>query len=129
MIDPDVTIRIDRGCYQSFFFDLIDDTTRLPLNLTGYGLIATFRERGTTPLLLTTPLGDKLFSPDPAGGRVQLIIDEADTVVLPSRDLMHCVCSDTFTCFCQIDGIVSGRRYQLATIAVDNISSTSAGET
>jgi hypothetical protein len=131
MIDPDVQIQTSRGNYHSFFFDLVDEGTGLPINLTGYTLEATFRERGTSPLLLTTPQGAKLLASDPATGKIQLVINGADTLLLPSRDLTHCGCAtDTpYTCFCQIDGTVSGNRYQLITIAIDNIASTAAGGT
>jgi hypothetical protein len=129
MVDPDTFIQTSRGNYQSFFFDLVDEITGLPVNLTGYTLEATFRERGTSPLLLTTPAGAKLLTPDPFLGKIQLIINEADTLLLPSRDLTHCGCTadPPFTCFCQIDGTISGQRYQLVTIAIDNIASTAAG--
>jgi hypothetical protein len=129
MVDPDTFIQTSRGNYQSFFFDLVDDATGLPVNLTGYTLEATFRERGTGPLLLTTVTGAKLASADPPSGRIQLVINEADTLLLPSRDLSYCGCptDPQYTCFCQIDGTISGKRYQLATIAIDNISSTVVG--
>jgi hypothetical protein len=131
VIDPDVFIQTSRGNYQSFFFDLVDDITGLPVNLTGYVLEATFRERGTSPLLLTTAAGAKLLTIDPVAGKIQLIISEADTLLLPSRDLTYCGCpaDPPYTCFCQIDGTVSGNRYQLVTIGIDNISSTKSGGT
>jgi hypothetical protein len=129
VIDPDVLVQTSRGNYQSFFFDLVDELTNTPLNLTGYTVEATYRERGSGPLLLTTPVGAKLLVTDPVSGRIQLVINEADTLVLPSRDLTYTNWNSDppFTCFCQIDGTVDGNRYQLATIAIDNIASTVAG--
>ena len=131
MIDPDVSVRTSRGCHYSLFFDLVDEVTQLPVNLTGYNLVATFRERGSTALLVTTPTGPKLAITDAANGGISLVIDGADTMVLPSRDITYCGCySDLpYTCFCQIEGYVGGNKYDLITIAIDNISSTAEGET
>jgi hypothetical protein len=131
VIDPDVFIQTSRGNYQLFTFDLVDETTGIPVNLAGYTLEATFRERGTSPLLLTTTQGAKLLAANPVDGKIQLIIDEGDTLLLPSRDLTYCGCSldPPHTCFCQIDGTVFGKRYSLVTIAIDNISSTVVGGT
>jgi hypothetical protein len=129
VIDPDVFLQTSRGCYHSFFLDLVDEITGLPVSLVGYTLEATFRERGTSPLLATTASGSKLSIANPTNGNIQLVVDETDTQLIPSRDLTYCGCiSDPpYTCFCQIDGIYAGHRYSLVTIAIDNISSTSVG--
>jgi hypothetical protein len=131
VIDFDALLETSRGNYHSFFIDLVDEVTNTPVNLTGYALEATFRERGTSPLLLTIPAGAKLLVSEPADGRVQLILNEADTQVLPSRDLTYCGCETDpqYTCIAQINGTTGGRRILLATIAIDNISSTVVGGT
>jgi hypothetical protein len=92
MIDPDVLIQTSRGNYHSFFLDLVDTSTGFPVNLLGYTLIATYRERGATPLLATTIPGPKLVATNPTGGQINLVIDEGDTQLLPSRDLTYCGC-------------------------------------
>lgn len=132
MIDPDVLVQTSRGCYYPLFFDLVDEVTRLPVSLVGYNLVATYRERGKTALLATTPTGPKLAITDAVNGKISLVIDGADTRVLPSRDITYCGCLSNepqYTCFCQIDGNIGGNKYQLITIAIDNISSTAEGET
>jgi hypothetical protein len=131
VIDPDVLIQTSRGCYYPLFFDLVDEVTRLPVSLVGYNLVATYRERGKTALLATTPTGPKLAITDAVNGKFSLVIDGADTRVLPSRDITYCGCYDDlpYTCFCQVEGQIGGNKYDLITIAIDNISSTAEGET
>jgi hypothetical protein len=132
VIDLDAVVKIDRGHYQLFEIQLIDDRSMAPPNLSGWQLIATVRERGKTPLLLTlvTP---KIIAISPIEGKILIEIDEVDSLVLPSRDRTyyhahHHDCP-THTCVMQIDGITQGRRYLLATIGIDNHSSTIDGDT
>jgi hypothetical protein len=133
VIDFDALVQIDRGYYNSFQVELTDEISGNPLDLTGYTLSATFRERGSTPLLLT--LGDPdISSPtefDQASGMVTVVISEASSELLPSRDQTHCgLCLETTrTCIMQINGVINSKNYLLATIAIDNISSTLRGET
>lgn len=131
MINFDAQIQTSRGHHQSFDFALVDDETVAPVNLAGYTLEATFRERGAAPLLLTTTSPAKIFAVDPPSGVVTLVIEAADTLLLPSRDIhsVRYTGSIPYTCICQIDGLIGGRRYLLATVAIDNISSAVAGET
>ncbi len=132
MIDFDAKIQTSRGHYQSFAFDLVDEISNQPLDLANFTLDATFRERGKTPLLLTLS-SPKISSQDTSAGTVSVILDEVDSRLLPSRDRTHCH-NDEFncpahTCVMQINGTAYGRKYLLATIGIDNISSTSDGET
>jgi hypothetical protein len=132
VIDLDALVEASRGHYQSFEIQLVDDITNGPLDLTGWQLTATVRERGKTPLLLVlgTP---KIAAVLPREGKITIIIDEIDSKLLPSRDRTHyhhhhhdC---PTHTCVMQITGITQGRNYLLATIGIDNHSSTTDGET
>jgi hypothetical protein len=127
MLANDIVIPCDRGKYQTYTFELFDLVSNTPVNLTGYDLYASFRERYDTPLLLTIG-GDKVAAVDRPNGKVQLTINESDSLRIPSRDATFLNCCDTqYTCWCQIDGIYDGRRYQLVNIAIDNISSTYVG--
>ena len=130
MVEFDALIQVNRGFYNSLQFQLIDDITNTPVDFTGYTLSATFRERGSTPLLLTLTDPD-ISTPNPVSGSINVIIDEDNSKLLPSRDLTHCrPCEGiTHTCIMQIHGETGGRKYLLLTVAVDNISSTIDGET
>lgn len=130
MIEFDALIQTNRGYYNSFQFQLIDDITNTPVNLAGYTLSATFRERGSTPLLLTLTTPD-ILTPDPISGLINVIIDEDNSKLLPSRDLTHCRSCEgiVHTCIMQLHGEFELKKYLLLTVAVDNISSTIDGET
>jgi hypothetical protein len=130
MIEMDALFRVERGYYNSFQIQCIDEATRNPINLTGYDLFATFRERGATPLLLT--LSDpNVASSNRTTGLIEIIINENNSQLLPSRDQTYCGshCDSIRTCIMQIHGTTGGKTYLLATIAIDNISSTKSGET
>jgi hypothetical protein len=132
VVEFDALIQVNRGYYNSFQIGLVDETSGNPLDLTGYTLSATFRERGSTPLLLALTVPD-ISSPtaiDQSLGLITIAISEASSLLLPSRDQTHCgSCENIRTCIMQIHGLTGGRNYLLATIAIDNISSTLAGET
>jgi hypothetical protein len=130
VVEFDALIQINRGYYNSFQFQMIDDITNTPVDFAGYTLSATFRERGNTPLLLTLTTPD-ISTPDPVSGSINVIIDEDNSKLLPSRDLTHCrPCEGiTHTCIMQIHGVFDEKIYLLGTVAVDNISSTIDGET
>ena len=130
MVEFDALIQVNRGYYNSFQFQLVDDITNAPVDLTGYTLSATFRERGSTPLLLTLT-DPEVALPDPISGSIDIIIDETNSQLLPSRDLTYCHPCEGMakTCVMQVHGETGGKKYLLLTVAIDNISSTSDGET
>lgn len=130
MVEFDALIQVNRGYYNSFQFQFADNITNTPVNLTGYTLSATFRERGSSPLLLTLADPD-IASISPEIGLIDLIIDEDNSKILPSRDMTYChPCEGMIkTCIMQIHGVFDGKIYLLGTIAIDNISSTIEGET